>query len=75
MRGTHCTELLPESLCVLAVLQPGSTLVPLGLTERLSEPLHLAAQLPRIPLQVPPLALPLGLAGLQLQPQLMPALL
>lgn len=75
MFGTHGVELLPEPLRVLAVLQLGSTLVPLGLAEGLAEPLHLGAQLPRIPLQVAHLALPLGLAALQLQPQLMPALL
>lgn len=75
MCETHSVELLSESLSVLAVLQLSSTLVPLRLTEGLSEPLHLGAQLPHIPLQVPHLALPLGLAALQLQPQLMPALL
>lgn len=60
---------------MLAVLQLGSALVPLGLSEGPGEPLHLGAQLPHIPLQVPHLALPLGLTALQLQPQLMPALL
>ena len=60
---------------MLAVLQLSSTLVPLRLAEGLSEPLHLGAQLPHIPLQFHHLALPLGLAALQLQPQLMPALL
>lgn len=72
---THGVQLLPESPSVLAVLQLGSTLVPLGLAEGLGEPLHLGAQLPHIPLQIPHLALPLGLAALQLLPQLMPALL
>lgn len=75
MCGTYSVELLLEALSVLAVLQLGSTLVPLGLAEGLGEPLHLGAQLPHIPLQVPHLALPLGLTALQLQPQLMPALL
>lgn len=72
---THGVQLLPEPLSVLAVLQLGSALVPLGLAEGLGEPLHLGAQLPHIPLQVPHLALPLGLAALQLLPQLIPALL
>lgn len=73
--GTHSVELLPESLSVLVVLQLDSTLVPLGLGEGLGEPLHLGAQLPRIPLQLHHLALPLGLAAIELQPQLMLALL
>lgn len=64
MCGTHGVELLPKSLRVLAVLQLGSTLVPLCLAEGLCEPLHLGAELPHIPLQVPHLALPLGLAAL-----------
>lgn len=68
-------ELLPESPSVLAVLQLSSALVPLRLAEGLCEPLHLGAQLPHILLQVDHLTLPLGLAALQLQPQLMPALL
>jgi len=73
--GTHRVELLPEPLRELSVLQPGSALAPLGLAEGRGEPLHLGAQLPRVPLQVQHLALPLGLAALQLQPQRMPALL
>lgn len=60
---------------MLAVLQLGSTLVPLGLGEGPGEPLHLGAQLPHIPLQLRHLALPLRLAALKLQPQLMLALL
>lgn len=74
-RGTHSAELLPESLSVLVVLQLDPTLVPLGLGEGLGEPLHLGGQLPRIPLQLHHLALPLGLAAIELQPQLMLALL
>lgn len=74
-RGTHSVELLPESLSVLVVLQLDPTLVPLGLSEGLGEPLHLGGQLPRIPLQLRHLALPLGLAAIELQPQLMLALL
>lgn len=73
--GTHSVELISEFLCVLAVLQLGSALVPLGLAEGPGQPLHLATQLPHIPLQLAHLALPLGLAALQLLPQLMPALL
>lgn len=60
---------------LLAVLQLSSTLVLLGLAERLVKSLHLGTQIPHIPLQIPHLALPLGLAALQLQLQLMPPLL
>lgn len=75
MYGTHSFELLLEPLSVLVVLQLSSTLVPLSLAERPGKLLHLGAQLPRIPLQVSHLALPLGLVALQLQSHLMFSLL
>lgn len=75
IRGTHLTEQLLESLAVLAVLLPVSAAVPLGFGQSPGEPLHLGPQFPHIPLQLRHLALPLRLAVLELEPQLMLALL
>lgn len=73
--GTHLCEHLPESLAVLAVLLTVSAPVPLRFGQSLGEPLHFGPQFPHIPLQLQHLALPLRLAALELEPQLMLTLL
>lgn len=73
--GTDLSEHLPKSLTVLAVLLVVSAPATLGFGQSFVEPLYLGPQFPHIPLQLRHLALPLRLAALELEPQLMLTLL